>query len=221
MMGVPEQALQYFAFIRGVAHKAKLKLGSGPFQDYVKGTVTRSPNDALNIAAFVREQVEFSSWVVSPKLHSIVLNHTSCKDKVLFGDQSDVIRAMLFDVRLESEKLLENSTPAYYRMRFQGGRFIVADDYYTHPSSDTEGNIVQWTDFENYEKLTKHKTIAFSEISWHVDEHEYTGECQHQGINKEFVERAKESIKAQYLAARLPVPVIEIVGYDKDGKEIS
>jgi len=151
----------YWIAVRGIAKKALYAFGTGPLYDFVHGTVTRSPEHGEKVRAYLREQVEYSSWVVS---HRVVLE------------------SMQEDVRQQADLLLKANAPTYYRLRFGGVRFVVAPDF-------------DDTDSDDYE----------TPMRWnHPDE----------------IGTAMVKLENQYKQAKLSLPTIEIVAFNKEHQEI-
>ena len=154
----------YWIAVRGFAKKALYAFGTGPLYDFVHGTVTRtrSPEYGEKVRAYVREQVEYSSRVVSHRI---------------------VSESMQEDVRQQADLLLKANAPTYYRLRFCGVvRFVVAPDF-------------DDTDSDDYE----------TPMRWnHPDE----------------IGTAMVKLENQYKQAKLSLPMIEIVAFNKEHQEI-
>lgn len=123
----------YWKTVRAIAKKALYAFGTGPLYDFVHGTTTRNPEHGEKVREFVREQVQYSSWIVSSQHSSLVLQLSNS----LNGDFNASL-AMQGDVSLEADLLLKAYSPAYYRLRFGDGRFVVAPDFDDVDSDDYE-----------------------------------------------------------------------------------
>jgi hypothetical protein len=129
----------YWKTVRAIAKKALYSFGTGPLYDFVHGTITRSPEHGEKVRAYVREQVEYSSWIVSDQHSSLVLQLTNS-----LGGNFDASLAMQGDVSLEAGLLLKAYSPAYYRLRFSDVRFVVWADFDDLGSNDYE-TPMQWS----------------------------------------------------------------------------
>jgi len=167
--------LAYWIAVRGIAKKALYAFGTGPLYDFVHGTITRSPVHGENVRAYVREQVEYSSWIVSRHHTTYVLRYTRHRT-------ISAVDSMQQDVRQEVDALLKSYTPTYYRLAYGNIRFVVEPDFDDNNSDDYE-----------------------SPMRWdHRDE----------------VESALVKLETQYKQAKLPLPIIEIVAFNKDNEEV-
>ena len=173
----------YWSTCKGIATQALGLSGSGPLADYVFGTVTRSPEYAEKVRAFIQENIKYCSFIVSPKHREMILLQYT------HNRRDDALQSMNEDVRECARTLLGACIPKYYALRFKTGRFVVGMDF----------------DFDDV---------------WNEEIHAVENNKKWIVTDRKVAEDAIKLLDHQYKKAKLVMPPIEIVGYDKDQKEI-
>lgn len=183
-------------------------MGSGPFAEYVCNFIECDPSSGEKVRAYIQEQIEFSSWIVSPKHRKMISLHTH---HGLTMQEKD---SMEKDVHECAAALLEACIPVYFRLRFPNGRFVVGldldyenDDEFGSASIPNDTDIAfRWSGHGTRRTIVKStETVEDQIITW---------------LSRKDAETNIAKLQKQYQLAKLALPSMEVIAYDKEMKEI-
>jgi hypothetical protein len=169
----------YFQAVTEIAVRTLKEVGLYLLREWCEG------NGCDSVVKYIKEQIEFSSWIQSDYHVALVVRHT--RHNPFPGDYSKTpgimrniaVRAMLDDLKDESKKLVESNAPKYWKLRLvKANRFVV------------------YGDFEEDDSLVDYKAIEPE------------------------IYEAKALLEGQYIAAKLSVPEIVLVGFNAAHEEI-